>query len=171
MKYKILISVLAVSVFSAGVYFGQVSKKVTLKHQLEYGGVLWPIDVEYKIDEIGDVSIELSDEFSAYNGRWPEGSRFFFDGENLKKIIPETPFEFSEIVFNNEVEIELEDFPPFKLHVFNINEDMFIDGLDLKSGCQIQFKDYVLYAAHCESFGTVYFKRSVELPENALDQV
>ena len=137
------------------------------KEQLSYGGVDWPISSRYELNKAGDISIILGESFTAYQGSWPIGTTFKFDGDNLSEIQTLEGFIFADLKFKHKTKITLEDFPPYKLHVFHLQEKMKVDGLDLRSGCKIQFKDYVLYAAQCEDFGVVYFKRSVELPENA----
>ena len=137
------------------------------KEQLEYGGVLWPKSSRYEMSNAGDISISLAEDFSAFQGHWSIGTLFKFDGDKLAEIQTLEGFQFAELEFKHKTKIVLEDFPPFILHVFHLEEEMQVDGLDLKPGCKIQFKDYVLYAAQCEDFGVVYFKRSVDLPENA----
>lgn len=168
MKVKMLYSLLVILIFGGTVYLTKNKSKVI--HQLEYGGIVWPESITYEVDEEGDIQIELNEDFSCYNGVWHRGTKFLFSGNNLKKIIPALPFEFAELKFKNKVEIEFEDYPPHQLHIFSVKENLTIDGLDLRNGCKLEFKDHTLYAAHCDTFGTVYFKRSVELPENAVNQ-
>lgn len=134
--------------------------------QLEYGGVLWPRDVKYSVDQQGDITITLTDQFSVYEGRWEEGTSFKFDGDKLDFIESPGSFIFGQLPFNFGTKIEFEDFPPDHLHYLTIKKMIILDGLDLDIGCQLQFRNYVLYAAYCDTFGTVYFKRRIELPEN-----
>lgn len=169
MKAKIIIFIMIILLIG-GIFFFNKTPPKKMTHQLEYGGVVWPRNITYEVDKEGDISIEIHDRFDCYNGIWPAGTRFLFSGSELSKIIPAVPFEFAELKFRTKVEIEFEEFPPHLLHIFSIKEDITIDGLDLKSGCKLEFKDLTLYAGHCDSFGTVYFKRSVELPENAINQ-
>ena len=170
MKIKLILPTLFIFISAVGIYCLNKKNVDQLKQQIEYGGVVWPSSIHYQVDKAGDIIIELTDRFEVYKGNWPKGTKFFFDGDKLKKIIPMIPFTFSQMHFSNEVEIQREDFPPYQLYIFLLKEKMIVDGLDLVPGCKIQFKDFVLYAANCESFGTVYFKRSVELPENALEK-
>lgn len=166
MRY-IFLGVAILSLISIGFYLNNGDGSKPLSQQIEYGGVLWPKNIKYEVDKVGDIKITLLDEFSALEGEWPAGTQFKFDGNNLSFIQVPSKFTFGQLSFDYPTKIHLEDFPPHTLHYLEVKKDSVVDGLDLKVGCKIQFKDYVLYAANCEEFGTVYFKRSVELPENS----
>lgn len=165
MKF-ILATLSVLMAFLFGYYYIEHAPK-PLKEQIEYGGVLWPKEITYKVDKVGDITITLLDELEVYNGKWPAGTKFKFDGDNIEKIYPSDKFEFAQMEFKNPTEIGVSSFPPHTLHDLKVSGNIKIDGLDLKPGCNIQFKNLVLYSAYCEEFGVVYFKRNMELPENS----
>ncbi|MBT4793363.1 MAG: hypothetical protein HON90_17460 [Halobacteriovoraceae bacterium] len=143
--------------------FGQ--KKESFSSSQKYGGISWPQGSYYRFDREGDIIIEIAQSLKVLGGKWPSGSTFFFDGNNLIKILPSSSFLFADFEFKSVMEITQEEFQPNLLHSMKLTYPVVIDGLDLKPNCMISFKNLVLYSATCDDFGTVYFKRFVELPE------
>lgn len=167
---KLFLSILSfIIIFLISFYYYE-NRQIPLKHQIEYDGVLWPRNISYTIDKVGDVSITLNEAFDVYQGSWPVGTQFKFNGNDLEKInVKGKNFHFAELKFLGPISIEVEKYPPHILHTFHIEDQMKIDGLDLVKGCQLRFRDYVPYAARCDDFGLVYFKRIIELPGSESD--
>ncbi len=150
---------------TAGYYYREYTKKTELKQEMILAGTTWPVGTYYEVDEAGDIILELEQERKIANGVWPEGTKFYFDGNKLKEIKVEDPFEFAQLKFNYPTKLMVESFPPHILHKLSVVKKIKIDGLDLHDKCNLEFKNYILYAANCPEFGTVYFKRFVKLPE------
>ena len=129
--------------------------------------MIWPKNIKYELDKAGDVTIVLKEAFKAYKGTWPKGTRFKFDGDDISTIEPKESFEFAEMKFKKPMTIKAEKDGESYIFMTQIKTKTIIDGLDLDPGCSLVFKNYVLTSAKCERFGSVDFKRSIDLPVNS----
>lgn len=149
-----------------GAYYYYESKRAnTSTPSLVYDGVTWPRGSDYQTSSDGDIIIELQKKFSAFEGEWEKGTKFFFDGNKLRRIETRGTFNFFQIFFSSEGSIDIENFPPNTLYKLKLKKKITIDGLDVKPECKINFKNSILYSAQCPEFGIVYFKRFIELPQ------
>ncbi|MAX67045.1 MAG: hypothetical protein QF441_16090 [Bacteriovoracaceae bacterium] len=167
-KMTILVCVMIAFVTGAFYYLEMEQHDSTryLNEPLEFGEVTWPKGSIYIVGDDGDIVIELVSEFEALDGKWSEGTKFYFSADEVEKIIAPAPFEFAQLKFNVEAEIKKEIFDPHVLHLLRLKKgELIIDGLDLHKDCVIQFKNLVPYGASCPEFEMVNFKRSVVLPE------
>ncbi len=140
-------------------------EKSSFKEITTYAGVEWPAGSFYTVSEEGDITIELEQTFTAFKGVWPVGTKFYLDGNDLSKIEVQDDFEFAQLKFKHSASIEVAYFSPNLRHRMTLDHEIIIDGLEIKADCNIAFKNYTLYTATCPEFGTVYFKRFIELPE------
>lgn len=136
-----------------------------LESDVEKAGILWPEGTEFEVNEQGEVVFILSEEMSFREGIWPEGSRVYFDEDEIKGMEVFQNFEFAQFEFYQAAKIAFVKEDSQSAHVIELTEKAEFDGLPLKPGCLIKFKNYVLDKASCEEFENVHFKRKLEMPE------
>lgn len=150
---------------TVGYYYKEMNKKDSFKENTQYGKIIWPKGSYYEFNSDGDIVVELESSLKVVRGEWPAGTRFYYDADDLVKIEVFDSFKFADMEFSEGLTIKQEHLAPNTLHNMKLKMDIKLDGLDLHEGCDISFKNFVLYSGKCPEFDTVYFKRFIELPE------
>lgn len=135
----------------------------TLQNDKKMGGNVFPAGSYYELTPEGDIIIELDEEASVAGGLFRDGTRFYFDRNNLKKIESFDEFSLGEIEFDQNSQINTAD-KEFS-HQFALKKSKILDGLNLEKGCELRFKRSVLHSSKCPGKDSQIFKRFIELPE------
>ena len=162
LAYFLLIFPLALCV-AIGSYTWLKDDRNSLEQDKVIGGYKFPEGSYFEVDSLGDIILELDGESNIAGGVFPDQSRFYFDGNQLKKIDVKTAFSIGEIEFNQAAEIDTGN-PEFS-HQFTGLKEKSIDGMSIKQGCRLRFIKNVLHSVKCPDTKTLKFKRFIELPE------
>lgn len=138
----------------------------TLEFEMELGGVTWPVGTGFEEDVDGNIILTLNDSMNFLRGSWPAETKIYFEGNKIYGIEVFTNFSFADFDFFKGAKLALK-YPNQNdvLQIVELGGEKEMDGLDLKGGCLVSFKNYVLLSASCPEYENVFFKRHVELPE------
>ncbi len=162
LSYFLLIFPIALSV-AIGSYVWLKDDRNFLQDDKTIGGYSFPEGSYFEVDSLGDIILELDGDSNIAGGVFPDQSRFYFDGNQLKKIDVKEAFSIGEIEFDQRAQIDT-NHPHFS-HQFKVIKEKVIDGMSIKKGCQLRFVKNVLHSVKCPDTEVLKFKRFIELPE------
>ena len=142
--------------------YGVRDLRKQLQSDTQMGQMLWPKGARYEIVD-GDMVLELMENHRFKYSYFPANSLFYFKANQVTKIQPGDDFEIGEIKFPKTKEILVKYYGEIPEHRFQVRDDIELDGITIKAGCDLKFQKNVLMSFICPDEKELFFKRFLEL--------